>query len=124
MQVLGQRLLAAVVTALCALPAAGATAAPRHHKHHKKDKHRVRLPADYAAWSRVAVCESGGWRVLGSSYPDSLGITATNFRAFGGRPQPPGATTLAERVAQIKVADRLVCAYHIGIPDQSGCAAW
>ena len=85
---------------------------------------RSRLPADYAAWTRVAHCESGGWQVLGYAYPDSLGITRTNYLAFGGRPLPPGPTTLAERVAQIRVADRLIAHYDAPIPDQHACASW
>ncbi len=82
------------------------------------------MPADYAEWSRVADCESGGWRVEGDAYPDSLGITRTNFVDFGGAPQPVGLATRAEIVAQIHAADRLVAEYHMGIPDQDGCSAW
>lgn len=85
---------------------------------------KQRLPRDYAAWTRVADCESGGWRVLGSAYPDSLGITRANYVAFGGRPLRPGMVSLRMRVREIRVADRLVAHYHIGIPDQGGCAAW
>lgn len=82
------------------------------------------LPRDYQAWSRVAECESGGWRVLGYAYPDSLGITRANYLAFGGRPLPPGRVSLRVRVMEIRVADRLVAHYHIGVPDQEGCSAW
>ena len=84
----------------------------------------VHPPHDYPAWSKVASCESGGWQVLGYSYPDSLGITRANYIHFGGRPQPPGHVTLKNRIAQIKVADRLILYYHASIPDQLGCAAW
>lgn len=70
-----------------------------------------------AAWSRVAQCESGGWNVLGSAYPDSLGLTAANYYQFGGT----GDTSPA---AQIAVADRFIAHYGIGIPDQGSCAAW
>jgi len=82
-------------------------------------------PTLYAEWSRVAVCESGGWRVLGAAYPDSLGITAGNWYANGG-----GADVTP--AAQIVVARRLV-AYlaRLGlepsaswVPDQSYCAPW
>lgn len=82
------------------------------------------LPRDYAAWSRVADCESGGWRVLGAAYPDPLGITRGNYEAFGGHPLPPGPVSVVERVVVIRVADRLIARYHMGIPDQHGCAAW
>lgn len=84
---------------------------------------RVKLPADYAAWSRVAVCEEGGWYAPGGFYPDALGVNATNYRTFGGRPDY-GHLSLAQRVAEIKVADRLIKHYGAAIPDQSGCAAW
>lgn len=87
-------------------------------------KQKVRLPRDYQAWTRVADCESGGWRVLGAAYPDSLGITRANYLAFGGKPLQPGRVSLRMRVREIRVADRLVAHYHIGIPDQEGCSAW
>jgi hypothetical protein len=116
------RLLAAVVAALLVLPAAGVSAAPRHVRASFRQKPTApKLPRDFAQWSRVAVCESGGWVVLGWSYPDSLGITRTNYLAFGGRPQPPGRVSRAGIVAQIRVADRLIHHYGISIPDQTGC---
>ena len=109
------RTLVASLTALAILTA-GATAAPRHP---------AKLPADYTAWTWVATCESGGWNVLGAAYPDSLGITATNYTTFGGRPQPTGPVPLAARLTQITIADRLIHHYHIPIPDQNGCqGAW
>ena len=86
--------------------------------------HPPKLPADYAAWSKVAQCESGGWRVLGANYPNSLGISAANWRAFGGRPQPPGRVSMTGRITAIRIADRFIHAYRIPIPDQTGCAAW
>lgn len=112
------RALGALVTAslTLAVPAAGATAAPRNHV--------TKLPADYAAWTRVANCESGGWVVRGAAYPNSLGITRTNYVAFGGEPQAVGSVARDSIVAQIRVADRLVQHYHVDIPDQGGCAAW
>lgn len=85
---------------------------------------KLRLPHDYAAWSRVARCESGGWRVLGSAYPDSLGIDRANYLAFGGIPIKPGWVPLRQRLIEIRVADRLIRHYRIGVPDQYGCAAW
>lgn len=86
--------------------------------------HHPKLPADYGAWSKVARCESGGWRVLGANYPNSLGISAVNWRAFGGRPQPVGRVNMTGRIQAIRIADRLIRAYRIPIPDQTGCAAW
>jgi hypothetical protein len=82
------------------------------------------MPAGYGAWSRVAACESGGWQVLGSSYPDSLGIDLANWLTFGGKPMAPGPVGMAGRVAEIRVADRLIAYYHAAIPDQSGCGPW
>jgi hypothetical protein len=85
----------------------------------------VRLPHDYAAWTRVARCESGGWQVLGAAYPDPVGIDATNYQAFGGRPLPVGPVSLVNRVAVIRVADRFRHKYKIAIPDQTGpCVSW
>lgn len=69
----------------------------------------------YAEWSKVAVCEEGGWIGAASSwYPDSLGINATNWRQFGG-----GSDVSPS--AQIAVAMRLIAYYHAAIPDQHGC---
>jgi hypothetical protein len=82
------------------------------------------MPADYGAWTRVATCESGGWRVLGYSYPDSLGISRANWLAFGGTPLAPGSVSRDERVTEIHVADRLAARYHAEIPDQGGCGPW
>lgn len=93
-------------------------------KTHYGRAHKPRLPADYAAWSRVARCEEGGWYAPGGFYPDALGINATNLAAFGGRPDH-GRLSLTRRVAEIRVADRLVAYYGVSIPDQwGGCAAW
>lgn len=89
---------------------------PRHHQ-------GAKLPSDYAAWSRVATCEEGGWYAPGGFYPDALGINATNFAQFGGRPDY-GRLSLRARVREIRVADRLIRYYHVGVPDQWGCAAW
>jgi hypothetical protein len=85
---------------------------------------KPKLPRDYQAWSRVAACESGGWTVLGPAYPDSLGISRANYERFGGRPLSPGPVSPAARVAQVRVADRLVASYGAAIPDQYGCGAW
>jgi hypothetical protein len=109
------------VSALLAFPAGG-HAAPRH---------RIKLPRDYAAWTRVADCESAGkWQVLGTAYPDPVGITPANWALVHGKPIPPGPVPLAERVVVIRVADRLIAWLrthgHPGypIPDRYGCASW
>ena len=71
-----------------------------------------------SVWTKVAVCEEGGW--VGSSgpaYPDSLGISAANWREFGG-------TSDTSPAAQIAVGQRMVAALGIPVPDQAGCAPW
>jgi hypothetical protein len=77
-------------------------------------------PTVFAQWSRVAVCEEGGWvGSAGAKYPDSLGISAANWSAFGGGADlSPGA--------QIAVAQRIEAAAGLAgfVPDQAGCAAW
>lgn len=108
------------------MPIAAASAAPRHPsaKPHRRFPRTSALPADYGAWSRVASCESGGWRVLGYAYPDSLGISRANWLAFGGTPLSPGPVSAATRAMEIRVADRLIAHYQAAIPDQWGCTAW
>lgn len=117
MQASIRALVASLIVALMVTaPSAGASAHPRKH---------VRLPADYAAWSRVARCESGGLRVLGSSYPDPVGLTAQNYRQFGGHPLPRGPVSVRQFLVVIRVADRFVRHYKIPIPDQDGaCRSW
>jgi hypothetical protein len=74
------------------------------------------LPLDYVAWTKVAICEEGGWiGASGAAYPDSLGIKAANWYRFGGGMDVSPA-------AQIAVADRLIAFYDVGVPDQHGCA--
>jgi hypothetical protein len=77
-------------------------------------------PTAYAAWTRVAVCEEGGWiGASGSAYPDSLGISAVNYYANGGDGDMSPA-------AQIAVAQRIEASAGLAgyVPDQSGCAPW
>jgi hypothetical protein len=77
-------------------------------------------PSTLAAWSRVAVCEEGGWIGWAStSYPDSLGISAANWWGYGG-----GADL--SPAAQIAVGQRIEAAAGVPgfVPDQHGCAAW
>jgi hypothetical protein len=127
----------ALITAsvILAIPAAGFAAPHKSSAHratkvsaHKAPKRSIhvapKLSPHYAAWSRVATCEEGGWRVGGYEYPDSLGINRTNYLIFGGTPQPPGPVSQKNRELQIRVAERLRARYHISIPDQGGCAAW
>lgn len=99
-------------------------AGPRLNRPRAPRRSRMRLPADYTQWSRVAACESGGWRVLGYAYPDSLGIDRANFTAFGGKPLPPGPVSRLNKIMQVQVANRLIAHYHTAVPDRYGCAAW
>ena len=75
----------------------------------------------YAAWSRVAVCEEGGWiGYAGPSYPDSLGISAAAWSTYGGGSDESPADQI--RVAQAIEAAAGTPGY---VPDQSGfCASW
>jgi hypothetical protein len=115
MQSLTRRsVVGALILVWTGILAAGASAVTR----------QLRLPGDYGAWSRVAMCESGGWQVLGYTYPDSLGINRSNWLAAGGRPLPAGPVSRANRITEIRVADRFVARYHTAIPDQYGCGAW
>lgn len=119
------RILALVASIVLAfgtgISSAGAAVRPRHHHHHRL---RVRLPPGYGLWAHVAICESGGWRVLGAAYPDPFGITVTNWLWVGGAPMSVGSVTGAARVQAVRVADRLVRRLHIPIPDQGGCWPW
>ena len=71
--------------------------------------------SEYDAWTRVAVCEEGGWGNYGfPNYPDSLGINSYNWYANGG------GSDLSP-TSQILVAERI----QANPPDQNGsCAAW
>jgi len=73
-----------------------------------------------AEWTKVAVCEEGGWGNYGfPNYPDSLGINSSNWYGNGGGSDLSPA-------AQIAVAERVVAKYASPgwVPDQEGCAAW
>jgi hypothetical protein len=124
MQFLRIRALVALVTATFVLALPAFVQAATGHSRHTPRSSRPKLPADYTTWSRVAGCETGGWRVLGYGYPDSLGIDRTNFIAFGGTPLPPGPVSRANQIMQIRVADKLTARYHIAAPDRYRCAAW
>jgi hypothetical protein len=99
---------------------ASPTFARAHREHHRARTHvrrggHVGLdPVLYAEWTRVAICEEGGWiGRSGSAFPDSLGITAANWWSHGG-------TNDVSPAAQIAVAERI----QTWVPDQDGCAAW
>lgn len=78
-------------------------------------------PAERAAWYRVNACEeSGNWHVQGAVYSGGLGISQTNWYAYGGE-RDFGAEWAASPDEQIVVAMR-IDPYP---PDQNGCTgAW
>lgn len=66
------------------------------------------------------MCEEGGWvGYAGPAYPDSLGINATNWAAYGGGSDLSPA-------AQVAVAERIEAAAGTPsyVPDQGYCASW
>ena len=74
----------------------------------------------YAAWTRVAVCEEGGWiGYAGPAYPDSLGISAQNWAVYSGGSDLSPANQI--RVGQAIEAAAGMAGY---VPDQSGCTSW
>ena len=68
----------------------------------------------------MATCEEGGWiGYAGPAYPDSLGINAHNWAAYGGGGDLSPA-------AQVAVAERIEAAGGRAgyVPDQGYCASW
>jgi hypothetical protein len=77
-------------------------------------------PSERAAWERVAVCEEGGnWSADNGSFSGGLGITRTNWIAFGGAAYAPEGA-MATPDEQIMVAERI----QSTAPDQDGCHGW
>lgn len=77
-------------------------------------------PLERAEWERVAMCEEGGdWSAGGGRFSGGLGITRSNWAAYGGLEfAPEGA--MATEDQQILVAERI----QFDPPDQSGCRGW
>ncbi|MDA8102631.1 MAG: transglycosylase family protein [Nitrospiraceae bacterium] len=78
-------------------------------------------PAIEAAWMNVAQCENGGQNVDGPVYSGMLGISLTNWYAYGGTqfaPTPYGASF----DEQIIVAMRIQAGAPV--PDRYSCSAW
>lgn len=70
-----------------------------------------------AEWSKVNVCEeSGDWHVDGTQYAGGLGISRTNWSAYGGKADF-GDEASATPEQQVTVAMRI----QPNPPDQSGC---
>jgi hypothetical protein len=77
-------------------------------------------PEQRAEWSRVAMCEEGGdWSSDGSRFSGGLGITRTNWVAYGGE-QYAAEGAMATEDEQIMVAERI----QFDPPDQDGCSGW
>jgi hypothetical protein len=73
-----------------------------------------------AQWDKVAMCEEGGnWTVRGASYSGGLGISNTNWVAYGGTQYAYSAAD-ATPEEQVAVAERI----QSSPPDQNGCASW
>ena len=70
-------------------------------------------------WEKVAVCETGyNWTLIGSLYSGGLGITNTNWIAYGGR-------QFANNAADASIEEQIYIATKINssgyVPDQYGC---
>ena len=81
----------------------------------------------YDAWTRVAVCEEGGWQNTGlPAYPNSLGILGLSPTSLA----PADQIALAESVVDSLIGrvsspgQGSVVIYHGWVPDQNGCASW
>ena len=70
-------------------------------------------------WEKVAVCETGfNWTLRGPLYSGGLGITNTNWIAYGGRQFANNAVD-ASPEEQIYIATKINSSGYI--PDQGGC---
>jgi Transglycosylase-like domain len=77
-------------------------------------------PSERAAWERVAVCEEGGnWSADNGRFSGGLGITRTNWIAYGGGAYAPEGA-MATEDEQIMVAEHI----QASAPDQYGCHGW
>jgi hypothetical protein len=66
------------------------------------------------------MCEEGGdWASDGSRFSGGLGITRSNWAAYGGEQYAPEGA-MATEDEQIMVAERI----QFDPPDQSGCRGW
>ena len=77
-------------------------------------------PVQREEWERVAMCEEGGdWSSDGGRFSGGLGITRTNWDAYGGEQYAPEGA-MATEDQQIMVAERI----ESSPPDQYGCHGW
>lgn len=75
-----------------------------------------------AAWSKVNQCEeNGNWHIDGASYQGGLGISLTNWDAYGGQ-RDFGPEWAASPEEQVVIAMRISPDW---VPDVEGCTgAW
>jgi hypothetical protein len=77
-------------------------------------------PVQREEWERVAMCEEGGdWASDSGRFSGGLGITRTNWDAYGGEAYAPEGA-MATEDQQIMVAERI----EPSPPDQYGCHGW
>jgi hypothetical protein len=77
-------------------------------------------PAERAEWSKVNMCEEhGNWHVHGTEFSGGLGISVSNWIAYGGQAEF-GPEWAASPDEQIVIAMRM----QPYPPDQNGCSAW
>lgn len=77
-------------------------------------------PQQRSAWERVAMCEEGGnWAADGGRFSGGLGISRSNWYAYGGGAFASSGAQASED-QQIMVAERI----QPSPPDQSGCGSW
>lgn len=95
----------------------------KEHITHQTTTTLLVSPSVMAKWAKVNICEEGGdWYVQGSHYSGGLGITNSNWIAYGGLQfaRNGGLATPAE---QVVVARRIEAALGFPeyVPDQNGC---
>jgi hypothetical protein len=77
-------------------------------------------PQQRSAWERVAMCEEGGnWAADGGRFSGGLGISRSNWYAYGGGAFASSGAQASED-QQIMVAERI----QSSPPDQFGCGSW
>ena len=98
---------------------------PARHQRAPRPRHPGRplgSSLDMAAWRRVAQCETGQhWSMQGPRYSGGLGISALNWRAYGGLRFARTAGDAGPR-EQVIIARRIEGTHFV--PDQHGCASW
>jgi hypothetical protein len=85
--------------------------------------HRLVTPRAMHEWTRVAVCEEGGWRnAHGPTYYGALGWLDATWLTFKA-PWMPRHMDEATPQEQVWAALQFTKRYHF-VPDQHGCASY